>query len=183
MQAAASGPSESARLGSIAGLFNVRYFGLLMGVGESQKGTRGEGKLYRLPHVVLLAILASIAGANSYRSVHTSIAVHPPFGASISARKGGWPWPTRRSDGFYNASTRTVWSVCSKSMLWHWLSMRRWREANIATSPIDGKTLRGRPFRGSQGGPRSQCLRVRFGLRLAGDSGTLKACSGRLDPL
>jgi hypothetical protein len=37
---------------------------------------RAEGKLYRLPHVVLFAILAMVAGANSYRAVHSFIDVH-----------------------------------------------------------------------------------------------------------
>jgi hypothetical protein len=37
---------------------------------------RAEGKLYRLPHVVLFAILAIVAGANSYRTVHSFIDVH-----------------------------------------------------------------------------------------------------------
>jgi hypothetical protein len=35
-----------------------------------------EGKLYRLPHVVLFAILAIVAGANSYRTIHSFIDVH-----------------------------------------------------------------------------------------------------------
>lgn len=39
---------------------------------------RAEGKLYRLPHVVLFAILALVAGANSYRGVHTFIQEHLP---------------------------------------------------------------------------------------------------------
>ncbi len=37
---------------------------------------RAEGKLYRLPHVVVFAILAIVAGANSYRTVHSFIDVH-----------------------------------------------------------------------------------------------------------
>jgi hypothetical protein len=37
---------------------------------------RAEGKLYRLPHVVLFAILAIVAGANSYRTIHSFIDVH-----------------------------------------------------------------------------------------------------------
>lgn len=37
---------------------------------------RAEGKLYRLPHVVLFAILAVVAGANSYRTIHSFIDVH-----------------------------------------------------------------------------------------------------------
>ncbi len=41
-----------------------------------QVGEASAGKLYRLPHVVLFAIPASLAGANSYRSVHAFIEVH-----------------------------------------------------------------------------------------------------------
>src|SRR5689334_15913304 len=37
---------------------------------------RAEGKLYRLPHVMLFAIMAIVAGANSYRTIHTFIDVH-----------------------------------------------------------------------------------------------------------
>ena len=37
---------------------------------------RAEGKMYRLSHVVLFAILAALAGANSLRSVETFMAVH-----------------------------------------------------------------------------------------------------------
>ena len=37
---------------------------------------RAEGKLYRLPHVLLFFILAIVAGCNSYRGVVTFIDVH-----------------------------------------------------------------------------------------------------------
>jgi predicted transposase YbfD/YdcC len=37
---------------------------------------RAEGKLYHLSHVVLFAILAMVAGANSYRTIHSFIEVH-----------------------------------------------------------------------------------------------------------
>ncbi len=37
---------------------------------------RAEGKLYRLPHVLLYSILAIVAGCNSYRGIVTFIAVH-----------------------------------------------------------------------------------------------------------
>ncbi len=40
---------------------------------------RAEGKMYRLAPVVLFAILASLAGANSYRTVHAFIEVHLPY--------------------------------------------------------------------------------------------------------
>lgn len=37
---------------------------------------RAEGKLYKLPHVVLFSILAIVSGSNSYRGVVTFIDVH-----------------------------------------------------------------------------------------------------------
>src|SRR5204862_7004188 len=43
---------------------------------EIEDPRRAEGRLYRLPHVVLFAILAIVAGANSYRTVHSFIDVH-----------------------------------------------------------------------------------------------------------
>ena len=43
---------------------------------EIEDPRRAEGKLYRLPHVVLFAILAMVAGANSYRAIHSFIDVH-----------------------------------------------------------------------------------------------------------
>src|SRR3954468_18095662 len=43
---------------------------------EIEDPRRAEGKLYRLPHVMLFAIMAIVAGANSYRTIHTFIDVH-----------------------------------------------------------------------------------------------------------
>jgi hypothetical protein len=37
---------------------------------------RAEGKLYKLPHVLLFSILAVVTGSNSYRGIVTFIAVH-----------------------------------------------------------------------------------------------------------
>ena len=37
---------------------------------------RAEGKLYKLPHVLLFSILAIVAGYNSYRDIVTFIDVH-----------------------------------------------------------------------------------------------------------
>jgi DDE family transposase len=45
-------------------------------LGDIEDPRRAEGKLYRLPHVVLFAILAIVAGANSYRTIHSFIDVH-----------------------------------------------------------------------------------------------------------
>lgn len=37
---------------------------------------RAEGKMYKLPHVLLFSILAVMAGANSYRGIHSFLDVH-----------------------------------------------------------------------------------------------------------
>ena len=37
---------------------------------------RAEGKLYKLPHVLLFSILAIVAGCNSYRGIVAFIDVH-----------------------------------------------------------------------------------------------------------
>ncbi len=37
---------------------------------------RAEGKLYKLPHVLLFSILAVVTGSNSYRGIVTFITVH-----------------------------------------------------------------------------------------------------------
>jgi hypothetical protein len=37
---------------------------------------RAEGKLYKLPHVLLFSILAIVTGCNSYRGIATFIDVH-----------------------------------------------------------------------------------------------------------
>src|SRR3954466_7213704 len=43
---------------------------------EIEDPRRAEGKLYRLADVVLFAILAIVAGANSYRTIHSFVDVH-----------------------------------------------------------------------------------------------------------
>jgi hypothetical protein len=52
---------------------------------------RAEGKLYKLPHVLLFSILAIVAGANSYRGIRTFIKVHRP--KLNKAFKIGWKRP------------------------------------------------------------------------------------------
>ena len=49
---------------------------LLAMLGGIADPRRAEGKLYGLPHVFLFSILAVMAGANSYRAIHTFIDVH-----------------------------------------------------------------------------------------------------------
>jgi DDE_Tnp_1-associated len=47
--------------------------GLLADVPDSR---RGQGQLYKLPHVLLFSILAVVTGCNSYRGIVTFIDVH-----------------------------------------------------------------------------------------------------------
>jgi len=53
----------------------VTAFSPLLGLLEEVPGPRrAQGKVYRLPHVLLFSILAVVSGGNSYRSVATFIA-------------------------------------------------------------------------------------------------------------
>ena len=45
-------------------------------LGTMPDSRRGQGKMYQLPYLVLFSILAVVAGANSYRSIHSFIDVH-----------------------------------------------------------------------------------------------------------
>ena len=45
-------------------------------LGEIPDPRRAEGKLYKLPHVLLFAVLAVVTGGNSFRSIETFIKVH-----------------------------------------------------------------------------------------------------------
>jgi hypothetical protein len=55
----------------------VRSFDQLIGLlSEIPDPRRAEGKLYKLPYVVLFSILAAVTGGNSYRSIETFIDVH-----------------------------------------------------------------------------------------------------------
>jgi hypothetical protein len=49
---------------------------LLELLSEIEDPRRAEGKLYKLPHVLLFSILAVMAGANSYRGIHSFVEVH-----------------------------------------------------------------------------------------------------------
>ena len=51
---------------------------LLAMLGGIADPRRAEGKLYGLPHVFLFSILAVMAGANSYRAIHSFLDVHLP---------------------------------------------------------------------------------------------------------
>jgi hypothetical protein len=49
---------------------------LLTLLGTVPDPRRAQGKLYSLPHLLLFAILAMIAGASSYRAIHSFVDVH-----------------------------------------------------------------------------------------------------------
>jgi hypothetical protein len=61
---------------------------------EIEDPRRAEGKLYGLPHVVLFAILAMVAGANSYRAIHSFIDVH------LARLRGFFALPWRRAPAY-----------------------------------------------------------------------------------
>ena len=50
-----------------------RFLALLARIPDPR---RAEGKLYRLPYILLFSILAIVSGANSYRGIRTFIKVH-----------------------------------------------------------------------------------------------------------
>lgn len=55
----------------------MRTFDQLIGLlSEIPDPRRAEGKLYKLPYVLLFSILATVTGGNSYRSIETFITVH-----------------------------------------------------------------------------------------------------------
>jgi len=55
----------------------VTVFAPLLGLLEDVPDPRrAQGKLYRLPHVLLFSILAIVTGANSYRGIGTFIKMH-----------------------------------------------------------------------------------------------------------
>lgn len=52
-------------------------FAPLLGLlGDIPDPRRGQGKIYKLPHVLLFSILAIVTGSNSYRGIATFIDVH-----------------------------------------------------------------------------------------------------------
>ena len=55
----------------------MRSFDQFLGMlGEVPDPRRAEGKLYKLPYVLLFSILAVVTGGNSFRSIETFIKVH-----------------------------------------------------------------------------------------------------------
>ena len=87
---------------------------LLAMLGGIADPRRAEGKLYGLPHVFLFSILAVMAGANSYRAIHSFIDVPPAsaqgdFRAELEARAGLQP----RCAGSFRVLRRATSRPCS----------------------------------------------------------------------
>jgi DDE_Tnp_1-associated len=100
---------------------------------------RAEGKLYRLPHVLLFAILAIVSGANSYRTVHSFIEVH----LSRLRRTFGLKWPKAPAYTTIRGIIRQLDAASVEA------AFRRHAAALSESTPtgrrcvaIDGKTLR-----------------------------------------
>ena len=83
---------------------------------EIEDPRRAEGKLYRLPEVVLFAILAIVAGANSYRAIHSFIDVHLAQLRDAFGMKWRKHQPTRRSAVFCDSLTLPRSRLCSAAM-------------------------------------------------------------------
>lgn len=78
---------------------------------------RAQGRLYPLPHLLLFAILAMVAGADSYRGIHSFIDVH------LGRLKTTFGLRWRRAPAY--TSIRLVLRNCSRS----WLRAVRRRRA------------------------------------------------------
>ncbi len=66
---------------------------------------RAQGQLYKLPHVLLFAILAIVTGCNSYRGIVTFIAVHRPRLNTAFSLK----WKRAPADVVQSRVTRGAW--------------------------------------------------------------------------
>ena len=113
---------------------------LLAMLGGIADPRRAEGKLYGLPHVFLFSILAVMAGANSYRAIHSFLDVHLPrlketFGLNWNAPA----YTTVR--GILQGLAAADVEKCSACM--RRSSTRTPRAKACAWSPSTAKTLRG----------------------------------------
>ena len=66
------------RTATESGVAVAAFAPLLDLLGDVPDPRRAEGKLYKLPHVLLFSILAIVSGCNSYRGIVTFIDVHRP---------------------------------------------------------------------------------------------------------
>jgi len=120
----------------------VTAFAPLLGLLEEVPDPRrAEGQLYKLPYVLLFAILAIVSGANSYRSIVTFIDVH-----------------RRRLNGFFGLRWRRAPSHTALRYILQGLDAKAVEAAfrrhaallqaaqarpGAASIALDGKTLRG----------------------------------------
>jgi len=73
---------------------------------------RAEGKLYKLPHVLLFSILAIVAGCNSYRGIVTFIDEHRRrLNAAFGLKWKRAPGKRKRSPTFRRGSELSILPV------------------------------------------------------------------------
>ena len=101
---------------------------------------RAEGKLYRLPHVLLFSILAIVTGCNSYRGIVTFIDVHRH---SLNAAFG----LTWRRAPAHTAIRYILQKLDPKAVeeafRRHAAQLQTVQGGDARTIALDGKTLRG----------------------------------------
>jgi hypothetical protein len=101
---------------------------------------RAEGKLYKLPHVLLFSILAIVTGANSYRGIRTFIKVHRQ--RLNAAFKVGWKRPPAHTAIRYILQGLNPADV-EKAFRVHAAANARQGTARGRGVALDGKALRG----------------------------------------
>jgi hypothetical protein len=101
---------------------------------------RAEGKIYKLPYVLLFSILAVVTGGNSFRSIETFIKVHRRrLNAAFGLRWQRAPAPTAIRYILQGLDTQAVEQVFRRHAAGLW---------DVAIDParrsiaLDGKTLR-----------------------------------------
>ena len=101
---------------------------------------RAEGKMYKLPHVLLFSILAVVSGANSYQTIHTFIETH--WRKLKKAFRLTWKRAPSRADIWYILSRLDAEAV-EKVFREHADALDQSSGGSATRSiGIDGKTLR-----------------------------------------
>jgi hypothetical protein len=90
-----------------------QFLAVLAVLAEIPDPRRAEGKLYKLPCVLLFSILAVVTGGNSFRSVETFIKVHRRRLNVAFGLAGSAPRPIPPSATSCRASIRSQSSRCS----------------------------------------------------------------------
>ena len=99
---------------------------------------RDEGKLYRLPYVLLFAILAIVSGANSYRGIHSFIDVH----LSRLRRTFGLTWRNAPAYTTIRGIIRQLDAASVERVFRRHAAALCENAAGLRFVAIDGKTLR-----------------------------------------